>query len=160
MSTDLKQREVALGGRLAAYGWRETDGPLSTPCWIVGKSPKRDGYVAFSFNRTYWLAHRAAYTAWVGEIPAGKLIRHQCDTRPCINPDHLLPGTHKDNHDDMVTRGRRGSPAKRKLSEDQVRDVRKLRAEGLTLREIGDAFGVTESNVHYICSRKSWREVS
>ena len=41
-----------------------------------------------------------------GKIPDGHIIRHTCDNPPCINPDHLISGTMKDNSMDMVKRGR------------------------------------------------------
>jgi hypothetical protein len=51
-------------------------------------------------------AHRVSYEMYVGPIPAGMLIRHNCDNRKCVNPDHLLPGTCKDNTQDMLARNR------------------------------------------------------
>lgn len=55
--------------------------------------------------------HRLAYEAWVGPIPEGMLIRHTCDTPLCINPDHLIPGTHRDNMQDRLERGRANMPS-------------------------------------------------
>jgi hypothetical protein len=50
--------------------------------------------------------HRASYTAFFGEIPVGKIILHQCDTKSCVNPQHLSLGTHTDNATDRSRRGR------------------------------------------------------
>lgn len=55
-----------------------------------------------------------------------------------------------------VTRTRKGNP---KLTDDDVRAIRQLRADGLTLQEIGARFGVTFSNVGHIVSGRSRADV-
>lgn len=39
-------------------------------------------------------------------LPRSVIIRHKCDNPRCINIEHLEPGTHKDNSQDKVERGR------------------------------------------------------
>jgi predicted XRE-type DNA-binding protein len=39
-------------------------------------------------------------------IPGGMCIRHSCDNPRCINPDHLLLGTIKENGQDKADRNR------------------------------------------------------
>ena len=51
-------------------------------------------------------AHRYAWERENGPIPDGMVVRHKCDNPPCVNPDHLEVGTHQDNVDDMIARGR------------------------------------------------------
>ena len=76
-------------------------------CWLWLASRYRCGYGQVSWKRKTTAAHRASYTAFVGEIPSGMFVCHKCDTRSCINPDHLFLGTAKDNSDDMIAKGRK-----------------------------------------------------
>lgn len=47
----------------------------------------------------------------------------------------------------------------RKLNEEMVREIRKARDSGESLNEISARFGVTFSNISYVCSGKTWKHV-
>jgi HNH endonuclease len=76
---------------------------------------KPGGYHQVRIDGRLYYVHRLAYAQAhsipIEEVPP--LLRHTCDNPRCKNPDHLLPGTHKDNAQDRVSRGR---SAKVKLS--------------------------------------------
>ena len=97
-------------------------------CWkFLGRIDDRDGYgrIEIDFNKTI-LAHRFSYLLHVGDIPSKKLIRHICDVRSCVNPNHLLIGTHQDNKNDCVNRKRvpvGENVPQSKLSNNDVRDI-------------------------------------
>jgi hypothetical protein len=63
---------------------------------------------------TSLIAARVAYEFYVGPIPTGLFICHKCDNTLCVNPDHLFPGTHRDNMQDMIRKGRRRQPYSRR----------------------------------------------
>jgi hypothetical protein len=46
-----------------------------------------------------------------------------------------------------------------KLTEADVAEIRKLRAEGMLLRDVAARYGVAVSNVSHICTGRNWRSV-
>jgi hypothetical protein len=109
--------------------------------------------------------HRVAAWLWLDFDLASQLhILHRCDHPLCFNPEHLFVGTASDNMRDMAAKGRHRGPRgethhKAKLTADQVREVRRLRSEGLTYQRIGDAFGVTKQQVGNIVGGSQWKSV-
>lgn len=81
-------------------------------CWPWVASTTHNGYGSFSVidpdTREHRLvrAHRYSWSIVNGPIPDDIMVLHSCDYRPCVNPNHLFLGTAKDNHDDMVEKGR------------------------------------------------------
>ena len=48
----------------------------------------------------------------------------------------------------------------RKLSEQQGRQIREHRAQGVPINWIARQFNTTKSRISLICSRKSWKHLS
>lgn len=108
-------------------------------------------------NRVAQLAHRFAYTAWVGEIPQGLFVCHTCDNRACVNPAHLWVGTAQENHADAVRKGRIKPPppisrerrlvfAYRKYPVALIEAVRvSLTSSGLSHKKIAKIHGISSS---------------
>ena len=139
--------------RLLFYGWTVTD----TGCWEYLGCRTQQGYAkvpAWKQDRTT-VGARIAYEAWVGQIPDGAVIRHKCDNPPCINPEHLEPGTYKDNSQDMTSRGRwRGG--KTKITAEQAGIIRRRADTGESFRVLGLEFGISECAVRDIHRRRTW----
>lgn len=74
----------------------------------------------------YLQCHRVSFAAFVGEIPAGFLVLHNCpagDNPRCVNPTHLWLGTPADNTADMIAKGRDnfgGRHSKPKLTDQAI----------------------------------------
>lgn len=81
-----------------------------TGCWLWTGAKDKDGYgyMVGSVNNVRWSkkAHRASYEHYIGPIPEGYDILHDCDTPGCINPKHLHLGDAQLNSLEMVARGR------------------------------------------------------
>ena len=77
------------------------DGPIHRPelgpCWIWTASLNHAGYGWFWYDGRARLAHRVAYEALIGPIPAGLEPDHLCWTPACVNPHHLEPVTRAEN---------------------------------------------------------------
>lgn len=110
----------------------------SGECWIWQGSKNYLGYGFYSLGsrkdgtRKRVLAHKYAYTQIHGE-PDKPCVCHSCDNPSCVNPDHLWPGTYRDNTLDMVSKGRinRGRKADGRQTIAEMRDARKPITESL-----------------------------
>lgn len=74
------------------------------PCWQWLGNLNNCGYGLIPVRGRSLLAHRVAFTHYKGEIPYRMQVRHVCDNRSCVNPDHLLLGSHSDNMKDKSER--------------------------------------------------------
>lgn len=66
-------------------------------CWEWRGRRTSDGYGLFRIGRSDRYAHRFAWSALVGPIPAGLELDHLCRNRGCVNPAHLQPVAHAEN---------------------------------------------------------------
>lgn len=67
-----------------------------SPCWNWLGHVMPNGYGQFRWPGGS-LAHRYAYTLWIGPIPDGMVIDHLCRNRKCVNPSHLRAISQGDN---------------------------------------------------------------
>lgn len=131
----------------------DTD-PDACHLWTGAKD--QSGYGHFNMNGTPVKAHRAAYDFNKGAIPEGLIVRHMCDNPACVNPNHLELGTHKENTQDMMQRGRGRWPKGREhyrnkfTDEDRVLIAQLVGKGWFTLEEIATRLGVAISTVHKI----------
>ena len=140
---------------LYKYARKEPSG-----CWEWQKS-LIDGYGQVVVNGRLMAAHRYSYLISIGPLEPGKLICHNCDNRRCIRPSHLFQGTHRDNMDDMISKGRSPNNTglcnpNRKLTQLAVgciRDIGHSRPYVETARE----FDVTPEMISLIVRGKYWR---
>lgn len=141
------------------------------PCIDHGKTGDAFGYSQMAYEGVPGaLRHRVAYVKQHGlsyAAIAGQLVRHTCDNPRCINPTHLILGTHKDNTDDMIARGRgkytNGNMGagvdnpKAKLTRDKATAIRAAYAEGgVKQKDLAVAYGITQAVVSKIVRNTLW----
>lgn len=145
-----------------------------TGCWIWEGDTAHNGYGRFRVKGGKRIpAHRYAYELFKGKIKKGLLVCHTCDNPPCVNPDHLWAGTIKENMQDMCKKGRSYFQThaskinrnkgvqhhKAKLNEKQVLEIRELSKSGMTNRELGIQFNISEYTISGIKLGKTWRHI-
>lgn len=89
------------------------------------------GYGQVRRNGKTLLAHRVAYSEHYGislSDMKGKVVRHTCDNPKCINPDHLLLGTQRENMQDKLLRGRQAYNESHWLHKLSAADVQWIKA--------------------------------
>lgn len=154
--------------------WSKVDKNGPTPartelgrCWTWGGKVNDSGYGLFSIKDKHLRAHRVAWEMHHAQpLGPGELVRHMCDNRVCVNPGHLVKGSHGDNNDDAVRRQRsaalRGekSPSA-KLTTDLVQWARQQHASGnMTITELARQCGVSNTTMTAAITRKSWQHVA
>ncbi len=124
-------------------------------CWIWLGSINKWGYGQIMMpNGKPDRVHRVSYRLFKGKIPKKLDVRHSCDIRCCINPDHLDIGTRKQNMDDAESRGRiarRFKLPQTRLTDEQVAHIV---ADSRFQYVIAKEFGIDQS---YVSDLKSGR---
>jgi hypothetical protein len=144
--------------------WKRVSVGSDNDCWIWTGSRTKQGYGNLRIKQKTVYAHRYIYELRNGKIPDGLVVCHKCDNPACVNPSHLFLGTQGDNVRDRDEKGRRGSNPPRgeshhnsKLTEKDVAEIRKMLADGQSIRKIASKFGVTSWTIGSIAVGKTWK---
>jgi HNH endonuclease len=131
-------------------------------CWIWKGAKHRQGYGNIAYRCRAQLVHRVSWVIYKGKIPKGIKVCHKCDITSCCNPHHLFLGTQKDNVYDAVEKGkfdqRKLGKRRNKLNWDQVQEVKKLNAQGMSRQKIQEKFQVGQTCIAKILQGVSWNK--
>lgn len=135
---------------------------VDSGCWRWKGATTGKGYGVIVLNRKVatkhglgrnYQTHRASYEVHHGTIPEGMVVRHKCDNKLCMNPEHLEVGTQRDNIQDAIDRGHMAS----KLTE---KDVEFIRSSTLSQRKLGKMLGVSPTVIWHVKHGNKWRHVN
>lgn len=143
MDTGFWERIDQSGGPDACWEWQGIRSQGYGVCWRT------------TDHGLFQKSHRFAWYLTHGPIPEGLFVCHACDNPPCCNPAHLFLGTIQDNNRDKMIKGRQprvtgeANPSSR-LSDDDVSEIRRLRAAGVSRRVVAAQFGIKAGSVTQI----------
>lgn len=141
---------------------------MGSECINFAGSKSERGYGIKRINKKTYKAHRLAYCEFMGipiESISGLVIRHKCDNRLCVNPDHLEPGSQADNMRDMAIRkrqvDRKGEQNPRsKVTQKQVDNIRNEYVKGSSTKGllfISTKYGISQNQASQIIRGICWK---
>lgn len=145
--------------------WRYVKKAGPDDCWQWTGKTEKNGYGRFQSGgrgSPHIGAHRFSLNLATGQSPP--VVMHKCDNPGCVNPAHLMAGTHKENTADMIAKGRRAMPRaigdknyNTKLTPDDVRAIRARKGE--SANAVGRDFGVTHKSILAIWRGITWTHI-
>ncbi len=145
--------------------WQRVDRRGPDDCWEWQSYINDSGYgVTRGRKNKAFRAHVMAYEFTYGPVPDGLFVCHKCDNRACCNPAHLFVGTPADNVRDMVEKGRIARDTGRrgelhgmsKVTDESVREMRRLASEGWSYVKLGLRYGISDVQASRIVRRICW----
>lgn len=167
-NTTRRMRDRPLTDAEIARFWSNVGkrGPDDCWEWTRARMGGTHHYGQFRAGGHLYYAHRVSFELSREPIPDGRRVLHHCDNPPCCNPAHLFTGTAHDNTQDMLAKQRGGYTPHQgsangfsKLTEEDVRQIFAMHAQGRRQVAIAAAFGVTQANISIILKGLGWRHV-
>lgn len=144
---------------------------------ILWKGGNCNGYGRIKIRGVNYAATRVAWTLQFAKDPGNRMVLHQCDNPLCVNTDHLFLGTYWANMQDCVEKGRISSgrnhysyltPERHargerintaKVTEKQVREIRKAYVVGQLQIKLAIRYGLTQATISKIVRKDTWRHL-
>lgn len=135
-----------------------------TQCRIWRGAKTYSGYPVLWHNGRTRILTRVLWEKEHGPIPKGMCVCHACDNPSCYNIDHLFLGTYRDNVRDMCLKGRTTrvvgeNHGKSKLTDDLVREIRKMYRSGKNITAIAKHCGLGRTCIRNAINRVTWKHV-
>lgn len=147
---------------ILARFWSKVASRSVSECWPWLGGRSSCGYGSFRLTKTPNVKRAAHIVSWSlanGPVPAGYVVRHSCDNRPCVNPSHLVLGTHADNVADRVARGRSAVGERNGRARLTTAQALAILNSSEDARALALRYGVTHWTVNAIRNGESWRHL-
>lgn len=132
-------------------------------CWEWQRCKTDKGHGKFSLANSVFYAHRISYFLAYGE-PGIKMVCHECNNPPCVNPKHLYLDTQQGNLKKMLLEGR--SPRDGEFNgtalfyTEEVIKIRNRFDNGETQAAIARSLGCDPRRINAIVNHKTYQNVS
>lgn len=137
-------------------------GPSGCWIWVGNRQQEKNRRLAHgrvNVHGTKMYAHIVVYElATKKRLSKRRILRHSCDNAKCCNPNHMIPGTQRQNVLDSVRAGRHRSPRvlTPKMTLEKARMIRSLAGQPHTA--IATLMGVSRDTVGKILRGKAWKD--
>ena len=121
-------------GRLTPQGYPATDRKISQS-YLEAKTGSL--HVAVAMEHPEW--------------KDGSCARHGCDSKKCVSPHHVVPGTHSENMIDRVVSGNQNTAV---LTPEDVFAIRK---SSKTRAELAKEFSCSQSTIKKVKCGYTWK---
>jgi hypothetical protein len=131
-------------------------------CWVCTNKTvnHKYGYPSIYINGTgkNIMLSKYNYIKKYGDLPDGMEMRHKCDNKMCINPDHMEPGTHKQNMEDMGVRNKTNKGTKNPFSKLTIEQAKMAKFnKAVNAKKMAIDFNVSHSTILAIRNGKKWK---
>lgn len=136
------------------------------PCKSNWRAQDKDGYVKCNLRTRH---DRKKHTVYIRFLYAsehrhtfkrGEVVRHTCNNTWCVEPLHLILGSHQDNMNDAKAignyQGSRNGNAK--LTEAEVREIRLL-GDMQSMEKLADVYCVSKGTIYDILKGNTWKHI-
>lgn len=117
---------------------------------------RRDGYPCIIMRGKEFKVHQAVWVWFNGIVPDGFEIDHIDNNKLNNRIDNLQLLTPQQNYMKQAALIRGANNFSCKITEDQVREIRKRSAAGETIRAIAKDYPVSRTQINRIIKRKKW----
>jgi hypothetical protein len=158
-----KEKEYCVYSKDIDRFWGKVSKGSNNECWIWNSAINGSGYGSIKVNHKVFGAHCFSYLLNKGEIPNNLVIRHICNNKLCVNPNHLSIGTAFENVHDTISQGRncRGADSKTsKLKESDIIQIRDIYSKTkVSQAKLAKVFGVSKGVICRIITGQDWSHI-